>query len=278
MNKGSHHTAESNEKNRIAHLGKTLSPEHITKVIEASNQSGADEEVQRRKSNTLKMFYSSPDGIALRARFSQQRLGNRNAKGYRHTEDAKVRMSASRMGQAHMLGHHQTDEVRTKVSKATKGVANPMYGKKHPKAVRMKMSRMGKQRWLNPIYRDRQRRVMQLAQHIRPTEPERIVFNILETIVPSDWKYTGDGEVIICGRNPDFTNVNGHKSCILLHGIYWHLWRKQKDNPELTKEQVEQEDINFYRTYGWDCLIVWEDELKDTEAVKAKIDEFVGGR
>ncbi len=75
---------------------------------------------------------------------------------------------------------------------------------------------------------------------------------------------------------PDFTNVNGKKSVILMHGIFWHLWIKQKHSPSLTKDMVETDDKNFYKTYGWDCLIIWEDELKETERVKVKIAEFAG--
>ena len=154
------------------------------------------------------------------------------------------------LGKQHSLGHCHSDEVKTQMSQSKKLL------------------------WQNPEYKERVLRASMLGRFIHPNKPESILLGLLEQNYPREWKFVGDGEVIICGRSPDFININGKKSIILLHGIYWHLWKQQKENPELTKEQVEQEDINFYKVYGWDSLIIWEDELKDTIKVSEKVAKF----
>ncbi len=50
---------------------------------------------------------------------------------------------------------------------------------------------------------------------------------------------------------PDFFNINGQKKVIEMFGDYWH----QGQNP--------QDKIDRYAKSGFDCLVIWERELKE---------------
>jgi len=80
------------------------------------------------------------------------------------------------------------------------------------------------------------------------------------------FKYVGDGEVWLGNRNPDFINANGKKQVIELLGTYWHPLFDGANR------------IEHYKQYGFDCLAVWEDELKDEGRVLKKVERFVNAR
>lgn len=278
MRKGSHHSVDSNEKNRLAHLGKVYTPEQIRNMTVANRRINASAEVRRKKRESCKSFYNTEEGKVLREKWSDERKGNSHALGYQHTEDAKMRMSQNRLGQQHMLGHHQSEEAKAKVSIATKGEANPMYGKKHPPEICQRLSEICKERWDNWTIEERHNKLVQLGKHSEPTVPEQKVIAILDIMYPNEWEWVGNKPTV--GNNkPDFKHRNGRNLLILEHGIYWHLWKPQAEHPEwdLTKEKVEEVDISFYKQYGYDTLIIWEDDLNEhPELVKERIREFAG--
>jgi len=103
------------------------------------------------------------------------------------------------------------------------------------------------------------------AMHIKPNKPEIFLQNLLNELYPNEWEYTGDGKLVINGRIPDFANTNGEKKLIEHFGTYWH----RDSNP--------QELIDHYRKYGYDTLIIWENELKDEELLRKNISSFVRG-
>jgi len=102
----------------------------------------------------------------------------------------------------------------------------------------------------------------------RPTIPEQILINLINNSnLP--YKYTGNGEVIIGRKNPDFINYNGQKKIIELFGGYWHLKIKN-----LNWNRTEFGTTAIYSQYGFKTLIIWENELKDLNKVLEKIKKF----
>jgi very-short-patch-repair endonuclease len=69
--------------------------------------------------------------------------------------------------------------------------------------------------------------------------------------MPGCWEYNSTGARI--GRKiPDFIHTS-KKKLIEYFGYQWH-----------TKELGDDEEvINYYRKQGYDCLVVWYDELLD---------------
>ena len=90
----------------------------------------------------------------------------------------------------------------------------------------------------------------------RPNKAERFLKQVLDAYYPGEWKYTGNGEVWLGIYNPDFLNINGRKAVIELFGDYWH----SKDSAE--------DKVDYYNGYGFQCLIVWESELKEKDIVQ----------
>lgn len=96
--------------------------------------------------------------------------------------------------------------------------------------------------------------------------------NKLETffneVTPKEVKYTGDGKFFLTFedgtvKNPDFV-VDHSRKVIELYGDYWH----RDDNP--------QDLINQYAKINFDCLVIWESEIKsDLDAVLRRVDKFI---
>jgi len=109
----------------------------------------------------------------------------------------------------------------------------------------------------------------------KPNKAELFLDDLIHSVT-NNYKYTGNGKVVIEGKVPDWIDTNGQKKVINLNGLYWHLWKQQKNNPGLTKEIVETREKDVYERYGYDCLIIWEDELRETNinTLKEKIIDF----
>jgi G:T-mismatch repair DNA endonuclease (very short patch repair protein) len=90
---------------------------------------------------------------------------------------------------------------------------------------------------------------------------------LLDRISPGEWKYTGDGGLVIGGRNPDFANVNGMNTVIEVFGDYWHGPKRTGK----TNEEVVRERVDHFAQYGFRCLVIWERELRFPNEVETKL-------
>ena len=114
-------------------------------------------------------------------------------------------------------------------------------------------------RWENTEYRNRE--VLRLLEGLRelgglrPNKCELTLLKLLEEVCPGGYKYTGDGSVMINGLCPDFTNCNGQKKVVEMFGEYWH----RDENP--------QDRIRKFMGFGFNCLVVWEGELRYPKSV-----------
>lgn len=146
-------------------------------------------------------------------------------------------------------------DTRRKLAKAA---SHPMK-----EETKQKLSEAHKRNWKNPGYASE----MMKAFNRKPNESEKLLTRILDQFLPREWKYTGDGDFWIGGRNPDFVNVNGKKQVIELFGTHWH-------GPDIT-DATEEDKISHYSSYGFGCLILWDDELFDIPEVVRKVRDFV---
>jgi hypothetical protein len=96
----------------------------------------------------------------------------------------------------------------------------------------------------------------------RPNKKEKLLYSILQSNFPNEWKYIGNGKILIGRFNPDFINCNGKKKIIELFGDYWH------------KNDNSNDRIEYYKKYGFSTLIIWEKELENIENVVNKIKVF----
>ena len=119
-----------------------------------------------------------------------------------------------------------------------------------------------RQLWQNPKWR--KWAIMQQRRFVCPNKPETTLAQLLEYLYPKEWKFVGDGSLIINGYNPDFANINGKKQLIEMWGDYWH------------KGQNPEKRIAIFNKFGYRTLVIWERELKDEALLIQRIQEFVG--
>lgn len=245
--KGRVHSEETKRKLSLLRKGKKLSGQWKRNI-----KAGWTEEVRKRVSLSRKGRKFSKEhkekiGIASSHRIIKNETRN------------KLR--------AYHLGTHLSEKAKMKISIANKG-------RKCSDVRKKKISEKALLRYKDIEYKNKHTKATLKGVMVRPTKPEIILRDLLDERYPNEWKYVGNGEVVINGKNPDFVNINGRKAVILLHGQYWHLTRYQKDNPSLTKEQIEREDKELYKNYGWESLIVWDKELQNKIELLNKIREF----
>jgi predicted DNA-binding protein YlxM (UPF0122 family)/G:T-mismatch repair DNA endonuclease (very short patch repair protein) len=157
-------------------------------------------------------------------------------------------------------------EYRTRVSSSMARVhRDPIVRAKHSQRV--------KQMWANyiPEERDAHIQAIHKANYKKPTKPELQLANLLDTVFPNEWRYVGNGEIIIGGKNPDFINVNGKKQIIEVFGDWWHGEKKTG----MSNKEVVESRIQSFAEYGFDTLVIWQRELKQPKKVLAKISKFL---
>lgn len=251
--------------------------------------------------NSMLGKHQLPESIKKRTESIIRKYGEypRWRKGQHHTPEAKIKISVAQKKR------FESEEQREAISKRQKGKKlwqnrkHPMLGKNHSEDVRQVISqcslewhrthahpRLGykatelerqhigdcsRERWANPEYRTNIIKKITQGNFRRPTKPEIIVSDILNEICPNEYRYSGNGTVVLGGYVPDFIDVDGKKKVIEVYGDYWH---SEKLRGRTKKEEEDRKKLN-YATYGYDCLFIWEKELKDIEAVKQKVAQFV---
>lgn len=155
--------------------------------------------------------------------------------GHPHADEWKQMMSTVQTGRVF------SPETLAKMAKAKEGIydgeKNPFFGKHHTLETIAQM--------------------LQNRQYLRPNKAELKLLAILE---PFSFEYVGNGQLIIGGKSPDFWN--GDHKLIELYGDYWH------------RGEDSQKRVDYFANYGYGCLVIWEDELKDREKVLSKITRF----
>jgi very-short-patch-repair endonuclease len=130
------------------------------------------------------------------------------------------------------------------------------YGTKKCKSCEVKF------RWKDLEYRDKVIKAQREGRNITPNVPEKILGKLLG----KEYKFVGDGEVILGGFCPDFINCNGQK-VIEMFGDYWHT----KDQYAIDKDKRR---LKVYKSLGYKTLVIWEHELSNLEKVKNRIIQF----
>ena len=123
-----------------------------------------------------------------------------------------------------------------------------------------------KKTWEIPGYRVKVVRASRAATRNKQNKSEKLLNRLLQTFLPKEYKFVGDGKVIIDGFCPDFININGQKKIIEFFGNYWH------NKPEVVERDKRR--LITYKKYGYKTLIIWGQELKDLAKTKISILKF----
>ena len=111
-------------------------------------------------------------------------------------------------------------------------------------------------------FSDESRRKWFKSNNFSPNKQEIKLQNILNEVLPNEYLYVGDGDFILGGRCPDYLNINGQKKLIELYGDFWH------------KGEDGIERVEYFKSFGFETLIVREHELKNMDILSQKIQLF----
>lgn len=252
MEKGTHQSPESIAKMSLANKGKRLSLETRTKMSIAR--------MGRR---------FSPE---TRAKISASN------KGKEHSVEAKAKMSISHKGIAAFAKgeyHHDT-EARARISAAKKGQPSPRKGIPLTAETKARLFTPETRAKISAFQKGRHHSPEHIANNFasqshKQTKPEKSVEVILNELYPNEYKYVGSsGSIVLNHCVPDFININSQKKVIEVFGDYWHgLERTGR-----TKVEEEVQRINKYATIGFDCLVIWEHEIKSANVIRQRIEMF----
>ena len=230
-----HFTPEMRVKLSQSHKGKTISAETKQKISQAL------------KGRTFSESH--------RKHLSEGRMGTANPfYGHAHTEKRNQMMSKL------LTGRVFSEESLKRMSEVRKGrflgPDNHFFGRHHSPETKAQLSLIRKD-----LYAENPELLRRCLTCQKPNIAEQKLITLIEeNNLP--FKYVGDGQFILGGKCPDFLNVNGKKQIIELFGAYWHPIFDVAKRTE------------HFKQYGFQTLIIWEDELKDMSKVSAKIKRF----
>jgi hypothetical protein len=243
------------------------------------------DEVKNKISETLKEGYKSGKykptmkgkhhTDKTRKKMSEQRTKEKHPLwGKHHSEETKKKMSLKRIGRftgknSSWYGKHLSDETKRKLSIANSGKNSYNYGKHFSSEHRHKQSISALRNWKDEDIA--KKRIKSFG--LKPNGLELYLDYLLQNYFPDEWKYVGDGQVVINGLCPDFINVNGKKKIIELFGHFWHEGKLA--NKGVSEHRTEAGKKKVFGEYGYDTLVIWDDELVDESRIIKKVNNFV---
>ncbi len=121
-----------------------------------------------------------------------------------------------------------------------------------------RMSERSKLMWQDPAFIR--------CHNVKPSKVEKQMEELIKIAAPNTFEYNGDYSMgVSIGRKiPDFVHINGQKQVIEVFGNWYH------------KPGQESEKIQHYREYGFECLVVWENDIKkNKDVVINRVKDFV---
>lgn len=200
---------------------------------------------------------------------SKTSLGNKNALGHTFVMDKEARQRISKalterpvseetkqkISQA-LMNHPVSEESKQKMTASQ--LARPLPSEE----TKQRQSEALRRTWQDPYFIARWTEGMSEALRRRPNESELQLQSILDEHFPGEWAYTGDGSTWIGRKNPDFLNNNGRKQVIEMFGVFWH-----------SEDEVEPL-VAYYKSFGFDCLIIWECDVYSEAEVLKRVKEY----
>jgi len=174
----------------------------------------------------------------------------------------------------------ETDEKVAKQAKQMIGEKNPHFGIPHSKEFKLNMSlrmsgknnpraMLGKHRSKETIEKqkiswrkNRDKNIRNILKSCckHPNKFEIGALNYLNIIYSNNFKYVGNGTMIVNGRSADAFSKKLN-TIALFHGIYWHLKKFKLEITEENKRAIEKVDSLPFINAGYKVIFIWEDEF-----------------
>jgi len=173
-------------------------------------------------------------------------------KGIKRSEETKQRMSKAK------IGRKFTEEHKRKISEAKKG-----WVPSKERNLKISLAKTGKKR----IFSEQHIKNILKSICASPNKFEATCFTYLNTLNLGDFKFVGDGSVMINGRSPDFVN-EVDKLVVLANGVYWHLGVYNLEvniENKLAREKIEAKP---FLEAGYNVMFIWEDEITNKKEIR----------
>lgn len=258
-NLGRKMSAETHHKMSLAHMGKYPS-----------------QKTRKKRSASLKRYIQAHPGCrkhtpeakekisaALRRRWQQRPFPKWSEERKARFRAAWLRKKAAGF-KSPKRGTHLSEETKRKISESVKRTGLPDHIRKG-NSERMKTK--------NPMWDPAvAKRVFEQVQVKNKAEIK--LEQVLEATFPGDWMYTGQGELLVAGKAPDFMNINGKKAIIELFGCFFHGCPICKKHEKYGwRPESDEKRLETFRSLSFKTLVIWEHDLKDHENVVRKIRE-----
>ena len=152
-----------------------------------------------------KIFEVKPSRIKYgRGKYCSRECARRARIGSKLPIEWRIKIKNTLLKNPPFKGKHQTEEVKALLAKySIEQWKNPKYRENRKEWLR--------RQWKDPEYKNKQVKLIMKGWRIRPNKPEKLLIKLLDNILPKEYKYVGDGQLIIGGRCPDYVNINGKK-------------------------------------------------------------------
>jgi hypothetical protein len=225
-------------------------PENRKKLSEIMMGHAVSEEARKNMSKSIRKHFEDPDN--RKKHIIRQKIAMSNPAARENNSIAQKiaqnRPEVKKKRSESLMGRPLSDSQKESIGKASKMAWS-------------NKNEYDKGEWVKNILSGKKQ-----ATKCSPNKAERKLSLILNAVNPNEWKFVGDGQVIISGKCPDFININGQKKIVELFGDYWH------------KGQNPQDRIDTFAPFGYETLVVWERELKNKNVLIEKIKVFSGAK
>jgi len=196
-------------------------------------------------------------------------IKRRSRKEYHHSIETKEKIRNSNIGKLKGVKRSpRTESHKQNLSNSLKGRSLSLTHiqnliKSHTKERREKSRITQKNNFKNEEFIKK----FVHGSKVTPNKTEKILINIISDL-KLKYKFTGDYKIWIGGKNPDFIDEENNKI------IEFFGWRHTEEATGISNELHEKERINHFSKHGYNCLVLWESDIKDIEKLKGKILSF----
>ena len=207
----------------------------------------------RMSESHLKYYQNNPEILIKKSEFMKNNNPMNNPEFRKKVSDSK-------------RGKPMSAEAIQKNSDSHKGVKKGP----HTKEQKRKISETLIKNWKDPDFAQK----MVKSWNPKPNKPEKLIYNLLQNILPNEYALNVKGHIIIDGKIPDFININGQKKLIELNGCFFHYCPICFPDSGVDGLKKANKRVKLFKKYGYDTLVIWEHELEDMKAVTNKILKF----